>query len=80
MYTEIGAFDAKTRLSEILREVSQGKCFTITLRGQVVADLVPSGTSQQKSVGAAINRMRQIHRVKAADTLQFTHLMEEVAE
>ncbi len=33
-YTEIGAFDAKTRLSEILRKVEQGERFTITKRGR----------------------------------------------
>ena len=32
-YTEIGAFDAKTKLSEILRKVDQGERFTITVRG-----------------------------------------------
>ena len=36
-YTEIGAFDAKTKLSEILRKVEQGERFTITLRGRAVA-------------------------------------------
>ncbi|MGD0547733.1 MAG: type II toxin-antitoxin system prevent-host-death family antitoxin [Terracidiphilus sp.] len=40
-YTEIGAFDAKTKLSEILRKVEQGERFTITLRGRAVANLVP---------------------------------------
>jgi prevent-host-death family protein len=41
-YTEIGAFDAKTRLSEILRKVEQGERFTITVRGRAVADVVPT--------------------------------------
>jgi prevent-host-death family protein len=42
VYTEIGAFEAKTRLSEILREVDQGGRFTITVRGRAVANLVPT--------------------------------------
>jgi prevent-host-death family protein len=41
-YKEIGAFDAKTRLSEILRKVDQGERFTITVRGRAVADVVPT--------------------------------------
>jgi len=41
VYTEIGAFDAKTKLSEILRKVDQGERFTITVRGRAVANLVP---------------------------------------
>ena len=44
-YTEIGAFDAKTKLSEILRKVEQGERFTITLRGRPVANLVPGAGS-----------------------------------
>jgi prevent-host-death family protein len=45
VYTEIGAFDAKTRLSEILRRVGQGERFTITVRGRAVADVVPTQTA-----------------------------------
>ena len=41
-YTEIGAFDAKTRLSESLRKVDQGERFRITVRGRAVADIVPA--------------------------------------
>jgi len=31
MYSTIGAFDAKAKLSELLQEVRQGQCYTITL-------------------------------------------------
>jgi prevent-host-death family protein len=41
VYTEIGAFNAKTKLSEILRKVDRGERFTITVRGRAVANLVP---------------------------------------
>ena len=40
MKTEIGAYEAKTRLPELLRAVKAGKRFTITNRGQAIADLV----------------------------------------
>lgn len=40
-YTEIGAFEAKTKLSELLRKVEQGERFTITVRGEPKARLVP---------------------------------------
>jgi antitoxin (DNA-binding transcriptional repressor) of toxin-antitoxin stability system len=39
MPTEIGAFEAKTKFSEILRKVDQGESFTITLRGRKIAEL-----------------------------------------
>jgi len=46
-FTEIGAFDAKTRLSELLRKVDQGERFTITVRGRPVAELGPVRQTQR---------------------------------
>ena len=62
VYTEIGAFDAKTRLSEILRKVEQGERFTITVRGRAVADVVPVQARRPKAtpeeIEAAYQRLR----------------------
>ncbi len=38
---EIGAFDAKTRLSELLEQVRKGATFLITKRGHPIAELRP---------------------------------------
>jgi prevent-host-death family protein len=38
---EIGAFEAKTKLSELLEKVRQGQVFLITKRGRPVAELRP---------------------------------------
>jgi len=40
MPTEIGAFEAKTKFSELLRKVELGERFTVTRRGKVVAEIV----------------------------------------
>lgn len=40
---EIGAFEAKNRLSELLRLAEAGEEIAITNRGRVVARLVPPG-------------------------------------
>ena len=40
---EIGAFEAKTKLSELLEKVRKGQVFVITRRGQPVAELRPVG-------------------------------------
>ena len=37
----VSAFEAKTRLSELLREVERGRAFLIRRRGKAVARLVP---------------------------------------
>lgn len=41
MPTEIGAFEAKTKFSELPRKVGQGERFTLTVRGKPVARLEP---------------------------------------
>lgn len=38
---EVGAFEAKNRLSELLREAEAGRSVVITRRGRAVARLVP---------------------------------------
>jgi antitoxin (DNA-binding transcriptional repressor) of toxin-antitoxin stability system len=38
MHLEIGSYEAKTKLPELLRGVQAGKRYTITLRGQAVAE------------------------------------------
>ena len=56
MFIEIGSYEAKTKLPELLREVQAGQCFTITLCGKPVASLVPctSATDHQ----ATVNEMK----------------------
>ena len=41
MATTVGAFEAKTRLAELLARVSKGERVTITKHGTAVAQLVP---------------------------------------
>lgn len=41
MSKDIGAFDAKTHLSQYLERASRGESFTITRRGVPLADLRP---------------------------------------
>ena len=64
-YTEIGAFDAKTKLSEILRKVEQGERFTITLRGRAVANLVPIAPDHSRArVAAAVEALRNFPKIE----------------
>lgn len=43
---KISAFEAKTHLSELLREAEHGRSFIICRRGKAVARLVPSGRDE----------------------------------
>ena len=56
---EIGAFEAKNRLSELLRRAAAGEEIAITNRGQVVARLVPPlPTINREQAHAAAARIR----------------------
>ena len=54
MLKEIGAYDAKTKLPEILRKVDAGQSFTITKRGRPIADIIPSWSSVHARTLASI--------------------------
>lgn len=59
----VGAFEAKTRLSELLREVERGASFVIQRRGKTVARLVPPAREKQAEVfGQVLIGFRQIRR------------------
>ena len=65
LYTEIGAFDAKTKLSEILRKVEQGERFTITKRGRAVANLVPAEQKPSaEDVAKAVDDLINMPKIK----------------
>lgn len=83
MKTEIGAYEAKTRLPELLREVRAGRRFTITNRGEAVADLVPSAAGIAADAAAAIDRFRAFmreHPRKARRQVDVRALIEEGRE
>ena len=63
---EVGAYEAKTHLPELLRKVREGASFTITQRGAAVADLVPTGRMAQRSGVAAAAAMRTFMQGAAA--------------
>jgi prevent-host-death family protein len=56
MKIAIGAYEAKTKLPELLRQVQAGKRFTITNRGRAIADLIPSEGQPAKDSAAAVDR------------------------
>ena len=64
MGVEIGSFEAKTKLPELLRGVQQGTHYTITLRGKPVAELVPVGRTTAATYAKAVERMQSFKRVK----------------
>jgi prevent-host-death family protein len=60
--TIVGAFEAKTKFSELLERVRQGEEITITRHDKPIARLVPAGRSSASDVKEAFGRMDEIHR------------------
>jgi prevent-host-death family protein len=59
----IGAFAAKTRLSELLERTARGESFQITRDGRPIARLVPDGTADKAKSRAAAERLKQMRGV-----------------
>jgi len=56
MKTEFGVYEAKTRLAELLRGVKAGRRYTITNRGEAVAELGPPAVNKPADARGAIDR------------------------
>ena len=77
MFIEIGAFEAKAKLSQILQQVKHGQCYTITVRGCPIADLVPSENSVHSDARNAVERMRNMPKVKGIEHETITSWISE---
>ena len=69
MFEEIGSYDAKTKLPEILRRVESGEAFTITNRGRPIADLIPSRAGEQQKAVVAIDNILNARKHRASSVL-----------
>lgn len=57
----VGAFEAKTHLSELLERIEHGEEFTITKHGKPVARLCTIGQrTDQNATRAAIQRLKKL--------------------
>ena len=67
---EIGAFEAKTHFSKILKEVKNGNDYIITMRGEPVAKIIPFTQEKQMTRKEAIEamiEMRKLYRGNPGD-------------
>lgn len=73
----VGAYEAKTHLSQLLDEVERGETITITRHGVPVAELVPPSVSRQKKVAAILEEMRELSRGVTLGDMTIRELIEE---
>ena len=59
---EIGSYEAKTKLAKLLREVEEGKQFTITRHGTPVARLVSAKNGPDQTTGEVIDELKKFRR------------------
>ncbi len=71
--TQIGAYEAKTRLSQLLEQVARGEEIIITKHGVPVAALTPvlgSRPQNPREAIAAIKTFRRSHRLAGMSVRQ----------
>lgn len=64
MNIQVGSYEAKTKLPELLRGIQAGNHYTITLRGEAVADLVPAEGNKDSDAVAAVDDMLSFMQVR----------------
>lgn len=78
MNTEIGSYEAKTKLPELLRSVQAGQRFTITLRGAPIAELIPfGGTGESGTASAAVSAIKAFPKIKGVPSEDITQWIRE---
>jgi prevent-host-death family protein len=58
----VGAYEAKTPLPRLIREVEQGQTVIITRRGKPVAKLAPVDDQRRANIDEVIERIRAFRR------------------
>jgi prevent-host-death family protein len=76
MTRSIGAFDAKTRLGDLLDRVEHGEAITITRRGRPVARIVPV-TPDGEDAQRAAEELRGLRRANRLDGLDWKAMRDE---
>ena len=75
--SEIGAFEAKTRLPQLLRRVEAGERFVITKHSRPVAELVPVRPRDSGKVQSAIDALKEFQQTHSLDGPSVRRIIEE---
>jgi len=73
----VGAYEAKTHLSDLLKEVSKGARISITRKGVPVAMLVPAPHADKASVLEAIRKIKEFRRGITLGGVPIREMIEE---
>jgi prevent-host-death family protein len=73
---EYGIYEAKTKFSDLIKQVQQGERITITNRGLRVAELVPSVSGAEQRTRAAIKAIKAM-RMGMIDQASFEEMRQQ---
>ena len=76
MTREVGAYEAKTHLPELLRAAAEGQRILITVRGEPVAELGPARSARQNAA-RAVAAMQAFEPIKGVDPAVIEDWIEE---
>jgi prevent-host-death family protein len=62
--TAVGAYEAKTKFSELIARAERGESFVITKNGRPVARITPTETFDHEKARQAIERLRQFREAQ----------------
>ncbi len=74
---QVGAYEAKTRLSQLIDEAAKGEEIIITKHGVPVAALVPVAGPRQQDPQAAIAALKDFRRGRKLAGLPLREMIEE---
>jgi prevent-host-death family protein len=74
---KVGAYQAKTHLSGLLKEVSKGARISITRNGVPVAMLVPAPSADKKAVLDTIRKIKEFRLGIALGGIPIREMIEE---
>lgn len=73
----VGAYDAKTRLPELLRRVAKGEQITITRHGVPVARLVPASPQSETDRATVIEDLKRFRKGRSLGGLKIADMVRE---
>jgi prevent-host-death family protein len=72
----VGAFAAKTHLSELPERVERGERFTITRHGKPIAQLTPIDRRDPEAVKDVIARLKDVRKGRTLGAISLRELIE----
>jgi prevent-host-death family protein len=74
---KVGAYEAKTHLPALLKEVAGGERISITRKGVPVAMLVPAARADKASVDETIRKIREFRKGVGPAGVPIREMIEE---